>query len=620
MSKHFSIVLIASLLILSIPCIGWSQAAEEGKGEKKAEAKTIADPFIPADELELILTAYTKEELLVEAEGWQKVLREKAVEIGKAEIAVKRQNYEIEKAEEISEEAKEAKAQLEKVEIMAEQAQESGDAGVMEQAEEATVVASEKVSDVNKLVDEAVDAAENTAEVSSKMSEDTQAGIKSTVDAAKQAETVLDDVQKTVATVDLESSAEVKEAAGKVVEAAGEAKKATSEVEDKADKAVANLTADDEGSEPEKHSEKMQATEKLMEKLEGDKLAEKKNLLEQVNGLREERTIIIDNFNAVISALVKKTDQTDSGTMAKILDYQLYAKSVQGFHLDARDATSSWITIKGWLTSDEGGLRFALNILRFVAILFFAWLAAKFAVRMARRALGMTDKVSLLLEDFLCGAVRWVVLAIGAIMALSALEVSVTPLIALLGAAGFVIALALQDSLSNFASGIMILFFRPFDVGDYIDAGGISGQVTSMNLVSTTFTTVDNKKMVVPNNKIWQDVITNVTGVRTRRIDFLFGIGYEADIDLAKEVLKEIVTGHKHVLKSPEPNIRVHELADSSVNLICRPWVNSGDYWDTYWEVMETVKKRFDEEGISIPFPQQDVHLYMQKDEEPKQT
>jgi small conductance mechanosensitive channel len=190
--------------------------------------------------------------------------------------------------------------------------------------------------------------------------------------------------------------------------------------------------------------------------------------------------------------------------------------------------------------------------------------------------------------------------------------VSIGPLLAVVGAAGFVIAFALQDTLGNFASGLMILFFRPFDVGDVVDAAGVSGKVTAMNLVSTTIKTFDNKDMVVPNNKIWHDVITNATGVDTRRVDMEFGIGYDDDIDRAQAILEEIVAAHPKALKDPEPTIRMSALGDSSVNFICRPWAKTADYWDVYWDVTKAVKKRFDAEGIGIPYPQRDVHLYIE--------
>jgi len=204
------------------------------------------------------------------------------------------------------------------------------------------------------------------------------------------------------------------------------------------------------------------------------------------------------------------------------------------------------------------------------------------------------------------------VMAIGLIMALAALEFSIGPLLAVVGAAGFVIAFALQDSLSNFASGLMILFFHPFDEGDVVDAGGVSGKVQSMNLVSTTIQTFDNKRMVVPNNKIWNDVITNATAVNERRIDMEFGIGYDDDIDKAQYILVDIISSHPKVLKEPEATVRMNTLADSSINFIVRPWALTADYWDVYWDVTRAVKQRFDEANIGIPYPQRDVHLYIQ--------
>jgi small conductance mechanosensitive channel len=290
----------------------------------------------------------------------------------------------------------------------------------------------------------------------------------------------------------------------------------------------------------------------------------------------------------------------------------LYISGVSGIHVDVRDTTSAWVSLTGWATSAEGGLRWLENLATFVGILILAWFAAKLLSRLMEKAVGRISAPALL-ADFLVRSVRWVVMLIGIIWALTALEVSVAPLLAMVGAAGFIIAFAMQDSLSNFASGLMILFFRPFDMGDFVEAGGVSGKVSSMNLVSTTIRTVDNKVMVVPNSRIWSDVITNVTGVTQRRVDMEFGIGYEDDIDQAEKILEEIVSEHPKVLKEPAPTIRLSALADSSVNFICRPWSRPDDYWDVYWDITRTVKKRFDAAGIGIPFPQRDVHLYIKE-------
>ena len=164
----------------------------------------------------------------------------------------------------------------------------------------------------------------------------------------------------------------------------------------------------------------------------------------------------------------------------------------------------------------------------------------------------------------------------------------------------------------------LILIYRPFDVGDFVDVAGVTGTVESMTLMTTCIKTADNKRVVVPNNSIWGNVITNVTGNATRRVDMVFGIGYTDDAEKARGIIEDILKSNALVLKDPEPVVRMHELADSSVNFICRPWSSTGDYWAVYWEVTQEVKKRFDAEGISIPFPQRDIHVYHENVETPQ--
>jgi small conductance mechanosensitive channel len=190
------------------------------------------------------------------------------------------------------------------------------------------------------------------------------------------------------------------------------------------------------------------------------------------------------------------------------------------------------------------------------------------------------------------------------------LEINIGPLLAAIGAAGFIIGFALQGTLSNFAAGIMILIYRPYDVGDLVDIGGTLGKVDAMTIVSTTLKTVDNQIVVLPNNMIWGDKIVNITGSDIRRVDMVFGIGYGDDIAKAQKILEEILRNHEAILKDPEPVVKVHELGDSSVNFVVRPWVKTDNYWDVYWDVTRTVKERFDAEGVSIPFPQRDVHMH----------
>ena len=184
------------------------------------------------------------------------------------------------------------------------------------------------------------------------------------------------------------------------------------------------------------------------------------------------------------------------------------------------------------------------------------------------------------------------------------------PLFAVLGGASFIIAFAMQETLGNLASGLMIMINKPFDVGDLIDTNGILGQVEAVSIVSTQVRTFDNQVVILPNSSVWGSIITNVTVSPTRRVDMVFGIGYGDDMDQAEAILRRLVKEHPLTLDDPEPMIYVHELADSSVNFIVRPWTKTEDYWTVYWDMTKAVKAAFDAEGVSIPFPQRDVHLY----------
>lgn len=196
------------------------------------------------------------------------------------------------------------------------------------------------------------------------------------------------------------------------------------------------------------------------------------------------------------------------------------------------------------------------------------------------------------------------------IAALGQLGIQTTSFIAVLGAAGLAIGLALQGSLSNFASGFLMIIFRPFKVGDKINAAGVTGVVEEIQIFTTVLKTPENKTIIIPNAKITEDNIINYSAKGTMRVDMVMGIGYGDDIDKARTVIKGILDNHPKVLKNPEVTISVMELADSSVNFTVRPWAKTDDYWDVFFDVTEAVKKRFDEEGINIPFPQQDVHVY----------
>ena len=318
-----------------------------------------------------------------------------------------------------------------------------------------------------------------------------------------------------------------------------------------------------------------------------------------------------------LGAIIEVFDQLaiDSSSYQAVMLQQASSISISFFSATAilTVLQDSWAALVEATKENAPDLIFRLLIL-IAVLLVFKTLSriTKRAVRAAsnRSKLDMSE----LLKNILVSTSGGVVMALGVMMALSQVGISLAPMLAGLGVAGFIVGFALQDTLGNFASGAMILIYRPYDVGDLVEITGAVGLVKKMNLVSTTIATLDNQTLVVPNSNIWGDVIKNVNAQKERRIDLEFGIGYDDDIELAERVLIEIVSAHEKVLADPEPVVKLHTLGDSSVNFIVRPWTKTEDYWSVYWDIMREVKLRFDREGISIPFPQRDVHLYADKD------
>jgi small conductance mechanosensitive channel len=295
-------------------------------------------------------------------------------------------------------------------------------------------------------------------------------------------------------------------------------------------------------------------------------------------------------FWAVVAGAAEQGQQTPA-QLQDALDPDRYARYVQM----SRD----------WLLTHGPGLIIALVILvlgRWIAM----WMAA-----IGRKAMGRAG-IDVTLSRFLSKLVYYALLTAVVIAAADQAGIKTTSFVAILGAAGLAIGLALKDSLSNFASGVMLILFRPFRVGDLVSVGGVTGKVRQIDIFSTIIVTGDNQKYIIPNSSITSDVITNINAEPTRRIDMVIGIGYEDDILLAKETLAEIMAADGRILADPAPTIGVAELADSSVNLVVRPWVKTGDYWDVRFGLTEQIKLVFDERGISFPYPQHDVHLYKQ--------
>ena len=249
------------------------------------------------------------------------------------------------------------------------------------------------------------------------------------------------------------------------------------------------------------------------------------------------------------------------------------------------------------------------NLIVALIIFYVGRLVISFVVRGLHKML-QKNGVDKTLETFVCNLVRTALLIVVIIAAISALGIETTSFIAIFGAAGLAVGLALQGSLSNFASGVLIVLFRPYKVGDFIEAAGINASVEQVQILTTVLKTGDNKQVIVPNSQIMDSVITNYSANDTRRVDMVVGVSYDDDLDKVRSTIQELVAADERIMAEPACTIAVSALADSSVNFVVRPWVKTSDYWGVMFDLTEAIKKRFDKDGISFPFPQQDVHLY----------
>ncbi len=548
-----------SLLIVLFPGIALPVLADyRTECPEDSAAQTINDPQLPQDELEIRLKPMTRCELSEETKGWMGLLKAKAQEISDEELIAKHKKTEQKQVKEAIEALEEAKQAITDP-ASAGQTAATAEKLAEQQDKEAVLV------EAQKKIDEAIQVQQNSADA-----------VK--IDIAKET------LQKTEAVQD----------SGK--RTGDEALKDETAAAKQLEKVEADELQD---------QDKLQQTTDAAAQLADSKAEIRQTLLEHINQLHAERTALIDRTNLVIDAFDDK-----GGDKEAIAEYRQYIKAVSGLKVDVADVDATSTAIKGWLFSKEGGLRWGKNIAIFIVTVLAFYFLSMLVGRTAERALKASKHTSALLSDFLAKAIRRGVVALGILAGLAALEVNIGPLLAVIGALGFVVAFALQNSLGNFASGILILLYRPFDVGDLVEVSGVLGKVSSMNLLSTHIKTPDNKSVIVPNNSIWGGVITNATGTNRRRVDMIFGIGYEDDIDKAQKIMEDILTSHDLVLQDPEPVVRLHELGDSSLNFVCRPWTKTEHYWDVYWDVTKAVKERFDADEISIPFPQRDVHLF----------
>jgi small conductance mechanosensitive channel len=255
------------------------------------------------------------------------------------------------------------------------------------------------------------------------------------------------------------------------------------------------------------------------------------------------------------------------------------------------------------------GMDFAIKLLIAIVIFYVGRIITRVVTRVLRNVM-QAREIDQILESFICNLVYWILMLFVIIASINQIGIQTTSLIAMMGAAGLAIGLALQGSLANFAAGVLIVMFRPYRVGDYIEAAGIAGSVLQVQILSTVLNTGDNKQIIVPNGQIMGSIITNYSANNTRRVDMTVAVSYNDDLDKVRSTIQELIDADDRILKDPECLIAVAELADSSVNFTVRCWVKRSDYSTVKFGLTEAIKKRFDKEGISFPYPQRDVHIY----------
>ena len=348
----------------------------------------------------------------------------------------------------------------------------------------------------------------------------------------------------------------------------------------------------------------------LKDRMDNTAENEQKNIEQQLRVFEIRKNATARNLEMTISLMNKQgLETTRFGQVlvvatGEILNENVNTEAVIGLFQQLINKSMSWL-------KDNFPL-IIFRLISFVLILLAFSILAGILRRLVDRATSLSKSdmaSSQLLKNFLGSITSKIVMLIGIVIALSQLGIEIGPLLAGMGVMGFIVGFALQDSLSNFASGLMILIYRPFDIGDVVEAGGVMGKVHNMSLVTTTILTFDNQELVIPNTKIWGNTIRNVTAQDRRRIDLTVQIGLDVDIDRAEAILQEIIAADERILTEPPPLVKTNKINDYSVEFIVRPWALTENYWPIYWDLTSAIKKRLDKEGISFPHPRQDIFI-----------
>jgi small conductance mechanosensitive channel len=628
-------------------------------GDPKA-AKTTESIDIPVDELKVLIKPFTLAELQNEAAGWMAILQAKAKEISQAEVTVKRQNEGIAKEEEGAKALGDAKKALEE----AEETQKGAAPGSPEYQEAAKKI--EEAKEDLKKAQEAVDEAQKTKK---ELKEDETVGdalekaqrtgdidkARETLDQAKQdrekitagslqyeqATKKIDKLEAAIKTFDdaLEekrvakpNSPELQQSLQKLdnahkdlqnvlqefgVSTSKEQQQSSKALEEKTQAALDNTTITTNGNEKkvagspgvvnqqQNLEQKQQQIEQTQEQLEKSAEVEadtKNQLVVAVTRLQEQQTAIIDRFNVILDELKNKGGDDEF--------YRKYIQAVSSVELDAKDTEGLGLRLLGWAKSEEGGLRWANNTGTFLGVFITSVIAAQVLGMLLNLALSRFGGVSILMRQFIVMLVKRGGILLGFLLALTALEVSLGPVIALLGGVSFVLAFALQSNLGNLASGLMIMGYKPFDVGDEVRVNDLWGYIHTISLANTQIKGFDHQIYTVPNNTIWTSTIENLTTQGVRRGKVPVHVAFDTDLRKVKEILLDVGNSHPSVLKDRSMSAYIYKGKDYCVSTGLKFWANTDDFWTVYEDLTFMIQERFAKEGISIAIPQQDVRIH----------
>ena len=569
-----------SILIsgIALASFSWLPMPVRGQSvESDYQAVTIADTSIPVPELELTVKPLTQDELEIEASAWLDLLKVQVKEVSDAEIAVNRKNEELEQATEaITDLEKAGEALTEVEETTQENSTSSTTEETQKELEQDLDKAQEKLEAAQGSIEKAIEEESKTQENEELTEALTEATEDATEEKAKSesTDTTIQSEQEILAENIAENTDEITTLETPKIDDTQEIDRAQQKIE--------------------------QTTENLEEALE-DKAEIKTQLLLNLTEARDEQTAVGDRFEVIINELEKKGGEIES--------YRQYLTAVGLIEVDVTDHQAFWITILGWLKSETGGIRWAINISKFVGIAVFSVITSFIAANVTRKSLQIIPNMSELLRGFLVGIVRQGTLVIGVLFALTALGISLGPLLAVFGGVSFVLAFALQNNLGNLASGLMIMFYKPFDEGDEIKVDDLWGYVDSITIATTKIKGWSGEIINVPNDSIWNSNIINLTHSESRGFTGTIVVDIAQNLTQAKQVVLEAIKSHPAVLEEPAPRTLIWELDGDSISIMFFGHTKTQEYWKVYEEVIELIQKGINTAEIAIDIPEQRIQI-----------